>query len=389
MLGYYFNLALRSFRRNKALTALMVLAIALGIGASMTTLTVYHVLSGDPIPHKSGKLFYVQLEPQSKQGYQPGEEPPDQMTRFDSEELLRQAKRRPSGHDDGRRRKRGTRQGRPLAVPDQRTLYLQRISSPCSTRRSCSAAAGSAGDDAARAQVLVLSKKLNDKLFDGANSVGRMVRLEQREFRVVGVLDDWRPTPRFYDMNMDHYGAVEQVFLPFSTAVGLDMGRNGSMDCWGDSKDNQTALNAPCVWMQYWVELDSAAKVAAYRQYLENYSDQQRAAGRFERPNNVRLRNVMQWLDFNHVVPERRASAVLAGLRLPAGVPGQHGGTAAGQVPAPQWRDRRTPRAGRPAARDISRRPWSRPAWWAWPVAWSDSALRNSACGAYGSSTTT
>src|SRR3546814_2308497 len=36
MFAYYLNLALRSFRRNKALTVLMVLAIALGIGASMT-----------------------------------------------------------------------------------------------------------------------------------------------------------------------------------------------------------------------------------------------------------------------------------------------------------------------------------------------------------------
>lgn len=33
MFGYYLNLAVRSFRRNKALTVLMVLAIALGIGA--------------------------------------------------------------------------------------------------------------------------------------------------------------------------------------------------------------------------------------------------------------------------------------------------------------------------------------------------------------------
>ena len=53
MIAYYFDLALRSFRRNKALTALMVVAIALGIGASMTTLTVFHILSGDPIPSRS------------------------------------------------------------------------------------------------------------------------------------------------------------------------------------------------------------------------------------------------------------------------------------------------------------------------------------------------
>jgi len=42
MFAYYARLAVRSFRRNKVLTALMVVAIALGIGASMTTLTVFH-----------------------------------------------------------------------------------------------------------------------------------------------------------------------------------------------------------------------------------------------------------------------------------------------------------------------------------------------------------
>ncbi|CTP84485.1 hypothetical protein [Xanthomonas graminis] len=50
MIGYYLHLALRSFGRNKILTTLMVLAVALGIGASMTMLTVLHTLYGDPCP---------------------------------------------------------------------------------------------------------------------------------------------------------------------------------------------------------------------------------------------------------------------------------------------------------------------------------------------------
>jgi putative ABC transport system permease protein len=61
MFAYYLDLALRSFRRNKVLTALMVLAIALGIGASMTTLTVFYILSGDPLPGTSQTLFYPRL----------------------------------------------------------------------------------------------------------------------------------------------------------------------------------------------------------------------------------------------------------------------------------------------------------------------------------------
>jgi hypothetical protein len=36
MFGYYLDLAVRSLKRNKVLTALMVIAIAVGIGASMT-----------------------------------------------------------------------------------------------------------------------------------------------------------------------------------------------------------------------------------------------------------------------------------------------------------------------------------------------------------------
>src|SRR5690606_34136344 len=68
----------------------LVLAIALGIGACMTTLTVFRVLSGDPIPEKSDRLFYVQLDPATLRGFIPGEEPDRQVTRFDAEALLRE-----------------------------------------------------------------------------------------------------------------------------------------------------------------------------------------------------------------------------------------------------------------------------------------------------------
>ena len=89
MFTYYLELALRSLRRNKVLTALMVVAIALGIGACMTTLTVLHVLSGDPIPSKSARLFYPQLDPQDMDGYREGEEPPEQLTWVDGMNLLK------------------------------------------------------------------------------------------------------------------------------------------------------------------------------------------------------------------------------------------------------------------------------------------------------------
>ena len=62
MFGYYLQLALRSLKRNVMLTALMIAAIGVGIGASMTTLTVFRAMSGDPIPRKSSRLFAVQID---------------------------------------------------------------------------------------------------------------------------------------------------------------------------------------------------------------------------------------------------------------------------------------------------------------------------------------
>ncbi|TWH10181.1 MULTISPECIES: ABC transporter permease [Pseudoxanthomonas] len=303
MFAYYFNLALRSFRRDRALTALMVLAVALGIGACMTTLTVFRVLSGDPIPSKSDRLFYVQLDAASRDGYTPGEEPNDQLTRYDAEALLRE-KRAP--------RQALTTGGFVKITPERSGqapfTSAARFASadffPMFEVPMLYGSGWSSGDDDARARVVVLGKETNERLFGGGNSVGQRVLLDRTEFTVVGVVDQWRPTPRFYDLTNDRFAETEGVFLPFSTSRDLNLDRQGNIDCWGDTGGDSTGPNAPCAWMQYWVELESPAQAAAYRDYLVNYSDQQRAAGRFERPTNVRLRNVMELLEYNRVVPQ-------------------------------------------------------------------------------------
>ena len=302
MFGYYLNLAVRSFKRNKALTALMVLAIALGIGASMTTLTVFHVLSGDPIPAKSDRLFYVQLDPESMRGFRPGEEPARQMTRFDSEALLKQKRGlRQTLMSGGNVVLSSDKPGSSPQLVDARYAasdFFPMFDVPLRYGRGWTA-----GEDEAKARVAVISRELNDKQFGGADSTGKTLRIDGNDFRIVGVLDAWRLVPRFYDLYSDNYGETEGVFLPFSTSRELKMGTQGSTDCWDDTGGDSRALNAPCTWVQYWVELESAGKAGDYRNYLVNYSNQQRAAGRFERPANVRLRNVVELLEFNKIVP--------------------------------------------------------------------------------------
>lgn len=299
---YYVDLALRSFRKNRVLTALMVLAIALGIGASMTTLTVLHLLRGDPLPGKSDRVFRVQLDPAGKEGYTPGEEPAFQVTRYDAETLLRARRAdRQAMMTGGDVAIEPHRSGlEPFYAPARYTSadFFPMFEVPLAHGRSWTAA-----EDDQRARVAVISKELNEKLFGGEDGVGRTLRLEQSEFRVIGVLDRWRPTPHFYDLTTGKYDGAEQVFVPFSTSRDLDLSRSGSMDCWDDAKGEPTALDAPCTWIQYWVELGTSAKVADYRAYLDRYSEEQRAAGRYQRPANTRLRDVMAWLDYQKVVP--------------------------------------------------------------------------------------
>ncbi len=98
----------------------------------------------------------------------------------------------------------------------------------------------------------------------------------------------------------------EMIFLPFTTAVAAEMEPQGSVDCYGTRSDDLQGYRAltegECVWIQFWVELDSAAAAAGHSDYLAGYVAQQRELGRFSRPNNNRLHNVMSWLEENDVV---------------------------------------------------------------------------------------
>lgn len=303
MLGYYLNLALRSLKRNIGLTVVMVLAIALGIGAAMTTLTVYHVLSGDPLPGKSAVLFYPQIDPRPAGGVEPGSDPPEQMTRFDAEQLLREARAKHQAVMTAGNvvLKNPQSQAKPMSLPARYTSadFFPMFDVPMQAGNPWTKA-----DDDAQARVVVISRELSEKLFGSGNALGHSLQLDGHDFRVIGVLGAFSPKPRFYDMTTSRYSDVESLFLPFSTAMQLKFDSQGGMNCWGRSgQEGPRSLNAPCSWLQYWAQLDSPGQADDYRAYLENYSRQQKQAGRFEAEPNVRLHNLMGWLEYREAVP--------------------------------------------------------------------------------------
>ena len=302
MFAYYLDLARRSLRRNVSLTVLMILAIAFGVGASMTTLTVLHVLSADPIPEKSHDIYYVQLDPRPLTGFRPGGEPIEQSTRSDAEALVRAAKA------DHQAMMTGGNAAIEPARPDIKPFFADaRWTSadffPMFDVPFVAGTGWTADDDAHSAHVVVIARALAEKLFGSTDVVGKSVRVEGNEMRIVGVIDNWEPKPHFYDLNIGSFDRAELLFAPFRTAQDLKFSRSGNMNCWDEAPDPQ-AEGAPCEWIQLWVELDSRAKADAYRDFLVHYSEDQLHAGRFQRPPNVRLRDVMQWLEHRHVVPD-------------------------------------------------------------------------------------
>lgn len=310
MFGYYLDLAIRSLKRNPVLTALMVLAIAVGIGASMTTLTVMHVLSGDPLPGKSAHIYYPQVDPTPADWYNTSH-PLDAMDYRSAVDLW-------SAH-------RADRQAIVVQSPvkvsapraDHPPLMLSMLSTtsdffPMFDVPFQYGSAWTPADGKNRAHVAVISNDLNDKLFGGKDSVGRTLRVRGHDVRIVGVLGNWRPHPLFYDpegsitgnmASMGYYGKPEDVFMPFFASLDVNDGNFFQFTCWGNGPSHPGHLvGSPCLWVALWVQLDSPAKVAAYRTFLKGYAQQQKSLGRFSHAD-TRMLDLMQRLRFEHVVP--------------------------------------------------------------------------------------
>ncbi|HEX5353040.1 MAG TPA: ABC transporter permease [Rhodanobacteraceae bacterium] len=306
MFGYYLDLALRSFKRNKTLTALMVLALGLGIGASITTLTVLKLLSGDPLPQKSTRLFTPQIDPRPAK-YAPvaGAPPPygGIMSYADAMNLLHahKAKRQAA-----------------VAVSELKISPLVAGEHPYFGNGVLTTvdffsmfdapfeygSGWSAQDGKSRARVAVISAALNNKQFGGRNSVGRTVRVADHDYRIIGVLQPWAPQPNFYSVNTggDSYGDGDAVFLPLQSALADQIDPN-YVFCWAAHHDSSHLKTAPCAMVSVWVELANAADAVGYKTFLSNYVHQQIALGRYHIPN-VWLPNLKEFLARLHVVPD-------------------------------------------------------------------------------------
>lgn len=304
MLNYYLMLAWRSIRQHKGLSFLVSATLGLGIAACTITFSLIYLMSADPLPDKSQRVFRVQLDNWNPHiaALEP-DLPPEEMTWHDSINLVQAKKAKYQSAS-------GITWG--IVTPDNPdiTPFLPLIRVTNGDFFSIFrlpflfGQAWSNYPSGEAKYVTVISKDVNDRVFGGENSVGRTIPMLGAIFTVVGVLDDWQPTPKYYDLSYGPFYRPEDVYIPFELKYALELPHGGLTNCWETNLEQgyHSFLNSECINFQLWVELDSEEDKSDYQSFLANYVTEQKALGRFPRPLNNRFLNLTEWLDYKNIV---------------------------------------------------------------------------------------
>lgn len=305
MFSYYLKLAYLSCKRTWGMTLLMVCAIGLGIGASMTTITVNYLMSANPIPQKSEQLFFVQMDSwEPNNPYNDDGDAPEQLTYRDATYLWQAQKAKRQSIQAG--------MAAVIEPADKEVLPFmvqgRANSADFFPMFDVPFLYGSGWDhqaDLKKERVIVINAELNERLFGGKDSTGQTVRMAGEDYKITGVMGRWNPKPRFYDTSTGSFNDVEEVFVPFSLITEQKFSRSGNTNCWKPTDSGfQAFLDSECIWVQLWVELPTAQDKEAYFSFMNAYAKEQHQYGRFARTENNKLRDVMQWLEYAEVVSD-------------------------------------------------------------------------------------
>jgi putative ABC transport system permease protein len=318
MLAYQIRIALMSLRRTPVLSALLVGGIGLGIAVSTAFVTTYYIMAQNPIPEKSDVLHYVQIDswnPEEPWDEDNPEEPPDQLTWQDAMALQQSdiptyksvmykafLTVHPESDSD-----------KPYQAMTRMTYgdFFPMFDVPFAHGGGWGRSA-----DEGPEPVVVISHETNDRLFGGENSVGRTIRIEDRDFTVVGVMEAWQPLPKFYDITNFQYQEAEEIYVPIQFALPMEIWSGGNDRVWKYYTGNTLAdqMASESIWLQYWVQLDSRQQKEEYLAFLDAYVLEQQQFGRLMRPVNNRLRTVMEWMDVNEVVPDEAKTLLIIAI---------------------------------------------------------------------------
>jgi putative ABC transport system permease protein len=321
LLLHYVRLALKSMRRNPILSSLIVAAIALGIAVSTSFLAMYHVLAADPLPGRSQRLHWVRMDSWDPARPYPGDQDkpiPPQITFPDMRNIMK---------SDIPVRQTGSYKANLYVYPDpdRGRPFRARVRLAFSDffpMFELPFQYGGPWDKAADAgpePVAVIDHATNDKLFGGGDSVGKTFRMQEREFKVVGVLAPWKPTYKYYDLTQNQMQDPEDVYIPLNHAEPMLILTGGNSDGWKGSTDSSPGglFRSEICFVQMWVELADDKARQAYLDYLEAYVLEQKRLGRFGRPIDNRVTSLTDLMvEFNVIPSEVKSLASISVLFL-------------------------------------------------------------------------
>lgn len=304
MFNYFIHLSFTNINRQKGLTALIACTLGIGIAACIITFGLIHLMAKDPLPNKSDRLYHVQLDnwPLNESAL-PNNQPPEEVTWRDAMNIVQanQAKYQAAN---------ALTWG--MITPDDNNVppflgIIRATHGDFFPMFDLPFLYGQAWSNLPQDEVkyiTVLSKATNDQVFKGANSVGKSIPMLGQLFTVVGVLDNWQPTPKFYDLSMGSFNQPEDLYIPLNVKAELELPHGGSSHCWENNLANTYAafLQSECVNFNLWVEFANSQQKQQFVHFLNDYTNQQRNLGRFPKENQNILLNLNQWLDYKAVV---------------------------------------------------------------------------------------
>lgn len=308
MSSYYLKLALFNFKRAPLLYFLVMMTLSIGVGLLCANLALVAVMSGDPIPEKSDRLFHISMNtwPNKKSNHAQ----PLHILRYRDAMIIEQS-------DIAKH----------TAVFYETSIYARDAESTSLARQSGKVRATThgffelteapfahgTGFTENNGNVVVISHQFNQNIFGGDNSVGKTIELGGENFTIVGVLAPWNLKPKFYHASEGRaFDVPDDLFLPLETVIDQNwrpQARTSSADSWQHAPQTR---ERNVYYLQAWAELSSSSDKLAMQQYLDNYTQGLKDAG--EHPLDLRneLNNVTQWLTKQDVVDDRILAFTIA-----------------------------------------------------------------------------
>lgn len=291
------ELALRSVSRDKAMIGLMVLALAVGASTFVAFMSLLGLLSGNPLGAGARQVHLVQIDFRLIER----DRAPVPLT------LPYQDAIAISGYSAGRfvpvAAALASLRGEAGAYEIHDALLTRRTFFEVFAVPFLYGSAWSEDADARHERVAVISSSLNERLFHGENSVGRLLDTRTGRLRIVGVLANWRPVPKFYNLSSPRrFEAVEDVFMPLSSGMDLNIPLNTGFDCPMGLPDLAHLKTSECSWLSLWAQIKDE-DTGAFSRYVRAYASKQHENGRGVRGADVHTWNVEELMHELRIVP--------------------------------------------------------------------------------------